>query len=109
MAKEKAKEKEEKLKRNSSKAKLKDKTTENKKTKEKDNKKTKTKAKTNKNKSKKSFVAEVKAELKKVKWPAKDEMIKYSVAVIAFIVVFGLYFYGLDAFFAWISSLVKGL
>ena len=62
-----------------------------------------------KTKNKKSYVSEVKAELKKVKWPTKAEMVKYSIAVIIFIVVFGLYFYGLDAFFAWISSLVKGL
>ena len=48
-------------------------------------------------------------ELKKVKWPTKQEMLKYSIAVIVFIVIFGLYFYGLDAFFAWITSLVKGL
>ena len=58
---------------------------------------------------KKSFIKEVKAELKKVKWPTKQEMLKYSIAVIVFIVIFGLYFYGLDAFFAWITSLVKGL
>lgn len=63
-----------------------------------------------KNKStKKSYVQEIKAELKKVKWPTKQEMLKYSIAVLAFIVIFGLYFYGLDALFAWISSLVKGL
>lgn len=59
--------------------------------------------------NKKSYVSEVKTELKKVKWPTKKEMVKYSIAVIVFIVIFGLYFYGLDAFFAWISSLVKGL
>ena len=58
---------------------------------------------------KKSYSEEVKAELKKVKWPTKQEMLKYSIAVIVFIVIFGLYFYGLDAFFAWITSLVKGL
>ena len=60
-------------------------------------------------KEKKSYVTEVKTELKKVKWPSKSEMVKYSIAVIVFIIVFGVYFYGLDAFFAWISSLVKGL
>ena len=58
---------------------------------------------------KKSFIKEVKAELKKVKWPSKEDMLKYSIATLAFIVIFGLYFYGLDALFAWISSLVKGL
>lgn len=59
--------------------------------------------------TKKSYVQEVKSELKKVKWPSKEEMLKYSIAVLIFIVIFGLYFYGLDALFAWISSLVKGL
>ncbi|MDO4341928.1 MAG: preprotein translocase subunit SecE [bacterium] len=58
---------------------------------------------------KKTYGEEIKAELKKVKWPTKQEMLKYSIAVIVFIVIFGLYFYGLDAFFAWITSLVKGL
>lgn len=58
---------------------------------------------------KKSFFKEVKAELKKVKWPTKEDMLKYSIATLAFVVIFGLYFYGLDALFAWISSLVKGL
>lgn len=58
---------------------------------------------------KKSFSKEVKTELKKVKWPSKEEMLKYSIATLAFIIIFGLYFYGLDALFAWISSLVKGL
>lgn len=59
--------------------------------------------------AKKSLFKEVKAELKKVKWPTKEDMLKYSIATLVFIIVFGLYFYGLDALFAWISSLVKGL
>ena len=58
---------------------------------------------------KKSYSAEVKSELKKVNWPSKKDLTKYGVATIIFIVIFGLYFYGLDALFAWISSLVKGL
>ena len=75
----------------------------------KSDKKVEKKVSKKKNDNKKSFIQEVKTELKKVKWPTKQEMLKYSVAVIIFIVVFGLYFYGLDALFAWISSLVKGL
>ena len=50
-----------------------------------------------------------KEELKKVNWPSKKDLTKYGVATIIFIVIFGLYFYGLDALFAWLSSLVKGL
>ena len=72
--------------------------------------KPKTKKQTKKVKVKeKSYSKQVKDELKKVKWPSKKEMVKYSVASIIFIFVFGVYFYGLDALFAWISSLVKGL
>ena len=73
--------------------------------KEKEKKKKTPKVKTNK----KSYVEEVGVELKKVKWPTKQEMVKYSIAVIIFIIVFGLFFYGLDALFAWISSAAKGL
>ena len=58
---------------------------------------------------KKSYSSEVKTELKKINWPSKKDLTKYGVATIIFIVIFGLYFYGLDALFAWISSLVKGL
>ena len=73
------------------------------------NKTKKTVAKKETKKTNKVYGEEVKAELKKVKWPSKEEMVKYSIAVIAFIIIFGLYFYGLDALFAWLSSLVKGL
>lgn len=59
--------------------------------------------------NKKSYLEEIKSELKKVKWPTKEEMVKYSAAVLIFIILFGVYFYGLDALFAWINSLVKGL
>lgn len=53
----------------------------------------------------KSYLAEIREELKKVKWPDKKEMTKYTVAVVIFILIFGLYFYGLDALFAWIKGL----
>ena len=53
----------------------------------------------------KSFFKEVKEELKKVKWPTKDEMSKYTIAAIVFIVIFGLYFYGLDFLFSWIKGI----
>ena len=79
----------------------------------KENKPVKKETKKIKNKTpkapKKSYSSEVKAELKKVNWPSKQDLTKYGVATIIFIVIFGLYFYGLDALFAWISSLVKGL
>lgn len=59
--------------------------------------------------SKKSYVAEVKEEVKKVRWPSKQDLVKYGIAVIIFIILFGVYFYAFDALFAWITSLIKGL
>ena len=54
--------------------------------------------------SKKSFLKEVKAEMKKVKWPTKKEMIKYSITTLIFILLFAGFFYLIDVLFA----LLKG-
>lgn len=58
-----------------------------------------------KSKKKQSFFKLVKSELKKVKWPERKEVIKYTVATIMFIVVFVLLFSVLDLGL----SFVKGL
>lgn len=63
------------------------------------------KKETSKNVSKKSFYKEVKSELKKVKWPSKKEMIKYSISTLCFVILFALFFFGIESLFA----LVKGL
>jgi len=60
--------------------------------------------KTKTNKAKKSFLKEVKAEMKKVKWPTKKEMIKYSITTLLFILLFAGFFYVIDVLFA----LLKG-
>ncbi len=57
--------------------------------------------------SKKTFFQEVREEMKKVKWPEKQEMIKYVTATLGFIILFGLYFYGLDVIFAWIKGIIS--
>ena len=57
----------------------------------------------------KSFFKGVKKEAKTVKWPDGKTLVKYSCITVVMLVFFGLFFYGLDALFAWISSLVKGL
>jgi len=62
-----------------------------------------------KKKSEKTLFQQVKEELKKVKWPTKREMIKYTTAVIVFIVIFGLYFFGLDAVFSLFFEWVRGI
>lgn len=62
----------------------------------------KTKIKTNK---KEGFFKEVIKELKKVKWPDKKYMIKYSIATFATIILSSLYFYLIYVVF----TLVKGI
>lgn len=56
-------------------------------TKEKNTSKTVSKVK------KESWWKGVKSEFKKVKWPTKKELIKYSIATIAFVIFFALFFY----------------
>lgn len=60
--------------------------------------------KTKTSKTKKSFLKEVKAEMKKVKWPTKKEMVKYSITTLLFILLFAGFFYLIDVLFA----LLKG-
>lgn len=54
----------------------------------------------------KSYFQEIKDELKKVKWLSKEEMVKYTAAAVIFIVIFGLYFYGMDFIFSWLKGLI---
>jgi len=53
------------------------------------------------------FLVGVKSELKKVRWLSKKEMIKYSVATITFILIFAVFFGGLDLILAGIKMVVK--
>ena len=41
---------------------------------------------------KESYMAGVKSELSKVKWPSKSEVLKYTIATIAFIVILVAFF-----------------
>jgi len=45
----------------------------------------------------------VKSEFKKVRWPSKKEMIKYSIATIAFIIFFAVFFWIIE----FIAYLIK--
>ena len=51
-------------------------------------------------------VVGLKKELKKIRWPKKEEMIKFSVATIALLIFFGIFFYGIDSLLALIEMLV---
>lgn len=53
------------------------------------------------------FLLGVKKEMKKVKWPDKKEMITYSIATISFILVFGIFFGGLDLILSGIKMVIK--
>ena len=56
---------------------------------------------------KESFFKQVKKELKKVSWPSKKNMIKFSVTTICFLLLFSLFFFGLDSIFAFIKGLMN--
>lgn len=50
----------------------------------------------------------IKSEMKKVIWPSKKMMVKYSLVTIAMIAFFVLFFIGVSALFDLIYSLVQG-
>ena len=57
------------------------------------------------NVKKEGFLKQVKSEMKKVKWPTRKDMIKYSITTLCFIVLFALFFYIITVLF----SLLKGM
>ena len=82
--------------------------------KEKEVKEKKSKKKSKKEKKKRfnifkaifNFFKGVKDEMSKVVWPTRRDMVKYSIATIIFVVVFALYFYGIEVFMAWLKSVI---
>ncbi len=55
----------------------------------------------------KKFLKNIRTEMKKVRFPKKDEMMKYSVAAISFILFFALFFSLSDFIIAGIKMLVR--
>lgn len=53
-----------------------------------------------------TFCNGVKSEFKKVHWTSKNDMVKYSVASIIFIIFCSLFFYLIDVLFALVQSLI---
>ena len=51
------------------------------------------------------FMKDVRKEMKKVHWPSKKEMVKYSIATLVFVIFFSLFFYIIDIIFAFVKSL----
>ena len=56
--------------------------------------------------TKKNYIESVKSELKKVKWPDKKHMIKYTISTLCFIILFALFFFGIESIFAFIKGLI---
>lgn len=52
-----------------------------------------------------TFFSDVRAEMRLVRWPSRQEVVKYTIATLVFVGFFALFFYGIDALFA----LVKGM
>lgn len=53
------------------------------------------------------FLVGVKKEMAKVRWPNKKEMITYSIATISFVLIFGIFFTGLDLVLSGIKMVIK--
>ena len=70
----------------------------------KDNKKNK-KSEKKTSVKKESWFQGVKSEFKKVRWPNRKEMIKYSVATISFIIFFALFFFAIEGIVYLIKTL----
>lgn len=53
-----------------------------------------------------NFCSGVKVESKRIQWTSKKDLGKYSVATLVFVLVCSLFFYGVDALFALLHSLI---
>jgi preprotein translocase subunit SecE len=56
-----------------------------------------------------TFLKDVRAELKKVTWPSKNEVVNTTVVVIAATIFFGFYLFFMDVIFSWVITQVKNL
>ena len=78
--------------------------------KEEKTKKQDNKSKAKKKEKKQSKIAkttkETVSELKKVTWPTFGEVVKKTGIVIAFVIIFGLFIYGVNTLLAWLTGLL---
>lgn len=85
-------------------SKKKEKTAKDGKDKKKDNKKNKKDKKAGIGKKAKETVSE----LKKVTWPSFGEVVKKTGIVIAFVIIFGLFIFGINTLLGWLAGLLVG-
>jgi preprotein translocase subunit SecE len=55
------------------------------------------------------FIRQVFAELRKVVTPTRQELLKFTLVVLGFVVVMMAVVYGLDVLFVWITTVVFGV
>jgi len=55
------------------------------------------------------FLREVRAELRKVTWPSRNEIYSTTLIVIIATFFFGFYLYFMDVIFSWVISHIKNL
>jgi preprotein translocase subunit SecE len=55
------------------------------------------------------FLRDVRAELRKVTWPSRNEVYSTTLVVIFAIFFFGFYLYIMDLLFSWVISHVKSI
>jgi len=55
------------------------------------------------------FLRDVKAEIKKVTWPSKNEVYSTTIVVILATFFFGFYLFFMDIIFSWIIKQIKGI
>jgi preprotein translocase subunit SecE len=56
-----------------------------------------------------NFIKEVRAEVKKVTWPGKNEVYSTTIVVLIATLFFGIYLYALDIVFSWVISQIKNI
>jgi preprotein translocase subunit SecE len=54
------------------------------------------------------FMQGARVELRKVVWPTRVETRQTTIAVIIFVILMGLFFFGLDALLGWLAHMVTG-
>ncbi len=54
-----------------------------------------------------NFIKDVRAELKKVTWPSRQEVYSTTVVVIIASVFFGFYLFFMDVIFSWIMGQIR--
>ena len=54
-----------------------------------------------------NFLKDVRAEVKKVSWPTRNEVYSTTLVVIVAMVFFGVYLYFMDIIFSWVLLKIK--